>query len=224
MKTADRILEASLDMFNSDGERNVTASDVAVALDISPGNLYYHFKGKDEILEALWSRHYRALAGALSAPIHDPGVFGEDELDMERVWLYLTVVLEQMYEHRFVYHNLDDLMLRFESVRRGVPRLVTMMRAACTTLAVSLLRRSHSDDASKRVDRIANAMALTLTYWLSFDRMQRPSGDELTTIHSGVLQVLSVCAPFLGGEEAGFYEQCEAIYAHMLTSSDLKTD
>jgi AcrR family transcriptional regulator len=216
MKTADRILEASLSLFNSEGERNVTAADIAVALDISPGNLYYHFKGKDEILDALWSRHYRAMAGTLSAPVQDNGVFGEQVLEMERIWLYLTVLLEQMFEHRFVYHNLDDLMLRFPMIRRALPRLVAMMRAACTTLAVGLLDRTQSDRAARRVDRIANAMTLTLTYWLSYDRMQHPEAAPLATIHNGVLQVLSVCAPFLGSDEAQFYEECEALHALML--------
>jgi len=45
LKTADRILETACALFNEEGEHNVSASDIAIALDISPGNLYYHFKG-----------------------------------------------------------------------------------------------------------------------------------------------------------------------------------
>ena len=66
MKTAQRILDTAADLFNERGERNVSASDIALELDISPGNLYYHFKGKDGILSALFLHFYRDIAGMLA--------------------------------------------------------------------------------------------------------------------------------------------------------------
>ena len=54
MKTRDRILHVSLLLFNDEGEAQQTAVDISNALGISPGNLYYHFKGKDAIIRALF--------------------------------------------------------------------------------------------------------------------------------------------------------------------------
>ena len=87
MKTAERILVVATELFNERGERNVTASDIALELDISPGNLYYHYKGKDGILSALFSRCYRELAGMLAAPILEEA-FLEDSNPLERSWLF----------------------------------------------------------------------------------------------------------------------------------------
>ena len=75
MKTAQRILTTATQLFNERGERNVTASDIALELDISPGNLYYHFKGKDGILSALFKNYYRELAGMLAAPLVEDAFF-----------------------------------------------------------------------------------------------------------------------------------------------------
>ena len=67
MKTRDRILVTSLDLFNIEGEANTTTIDIANEMDISPGNLYYHFKGKDEIIRELFTQYELALSDTLNA-------------------------------------------------------------------------------------------------------------------------------------------------------------
>ena len=57
MKTAERVLATSLELFNYHGESSVTSVDIANEMDISPGNLYYHFKGKELIVDALFDIH-----------------------------------------------------------------------------------------------------------------------------------------------------------------------
>lgn len=54
--TKSRILDAALALFNDQGTANVTTNHIAAALNMSPGNLYYHFRNKAEIVRGLFAR------------------------------------------------------------------------------------------------------------------------------------------------------------------------
>ena len=65
MKTSQRILLTALTLFNRHGENGVTSVDIAMELDISPGNLYYHFKGKESMVSALMRMHEKQMQRVL---------------------------------------------------------------------------------------------------------------------------------------------------------------
>ena len=53
MTTRDHIIEAANQLFYQQGYEYTSFSDIADAVKISRGNFYYHFKTKDEILDAV---------------------------------------------------------------------------------------------------------------------------------------------------------------------------
>ena len=78
--TRERILNAALSLFNESGTATVSTNHIAVASRLSVGNLYYHFKNKDEIIRALYERIarevilqdlYREVAAEMEVPVPD---------------------------------------------------------------------------------------------------------------------------------------------------------
>lgn len=217
VKTAERILNTARRLFNTEGERNVTASDIAVELDMSPGNLYYHFKGKDSIHLALFNQLQRNLVSSLGTSITAPDVLTDpEETPLQRSWLLLTVVLEQMLDYRYLYENPSDLMHRFPEIDRGFRRLVKLKRASCEAIAYALLKSEGIDPQRHQPGGLVDAMTLALTYWLSYDQLIHPGDRNEVIVHRGVLQLLSFCAPYLGDESAAFYRDCERLYGLMI--------
>jgi AcrR family transcriptional regulator len=218
MKTKDRILHTSLALFNEEGEADTTTIDIANEMDISPGNLYYHFKGKDEIIAALFQQYEQALSHTLTAPIEQP--LSADRSHVEDNWYYLYVVLEEMYQYRFLYHNLDNILQRYPDVKRGFKRLIQLKRAALYAICQTLLQQSVIDARDQQLLGLVDNMTLNLTFWFNYSELLHDNRPPHITIHQGVLQLLTMVAPYLGDEELNFYRDCESIYASMLEEAD----
>jgi AcrR family transcriptional regulator len=82
--TRDRIVDSAIALFNEQGVSAVTTNHVAEHADISPGNLYYHFANKEEIIREAFER-VNSAADAIwttpapggAAPTADVGSFHE---------------------------------------------------------------------------------------------------------------------------------------------------
>lgn len=214
MKTRDRILETSLAIFNAEGEAHTTTIDIANEMDISPGNLYYHFKGKDQIIAELFQQYELALGSTLTAPIEQP--LSSEKGPVENNWYYLYVVMEEMYQYRFLYYNLDDILQRYPDIRRSFKRLIQLKRAAMFAICQTLLQQDIIAARDQQLLGLVDNMTLTLTFWFNYEQLLHDGRSPEVTIHQGVLQLLTMVAPYLGDKELSFYRDCESIYATLL--------
>jgi AcrR family transcriptional regulator len=53
MTTKEKILKKALELFNRDGTSKVSTHHIADSMKISPGNLYYHYENKNEIIREI---------------------------------------------------------------------------------------------------------------------------------------------------------------------------
>lgn len=218
MKTRDRILVTSLRMFNEDGEAHTTTLDIATEMDISPGNLYYHFKGKDQIIAELFDQYEIALAETLRAPLDQP--LHQAEGLVEDNWYFLYVVLEELYQYRFLYHNLDDILQRYPKLNKRFRQIVALKRQTLAAILDSLLEQALIEASGDQMVALVENMALQLTYWLNYDRLLHGERPAQHSIHQGVLQLLTMIAPYLGEDQLTFYRECEAIYAQLMSDGE----
>jgi AcrR family transcriptional regulator len=209
LKTREKILQTSLLLFNEEGESHVTTVDIANEMDISPGNLYYHFKGKEVIIDNLFEKFEDGFSDILHAPI-------KKELKIEDSWYYLYVVFEEMYHYRFIYQNLSDLLHRYEGINKRFRKLLNLKFQTATTI-ISGLRDEKIltiDDAS--VDVLINNIVMTVTYWIAYSSLRDDKQSEQNLLHKGVFQVLSLIGPFLSQGKEEYREFCRNFYLQAL--------
>jgi len=206
VKTKDRILKSALTLFNEEGEPAVSTVDIANDVGISPGNLYYHFRGKEALIEALFASFEEEMRTVLKAPVKKP-------LSVEDNWLYLYVVFEEIYDFRFFYRNMNDILARFPALARRFQALLDLKENAATAMIRALETREFIALGDTEAEHLARRMALILTHWLNDCALRNKNAAAPGIIHEGVREILLEISAYIPAGRAVFIDLVETFYA-----------
>ncbi len=206
-RTRERILETSLALFNRFGEPNITTANIADEMNISPGNLYYHFRNKDDIIGEL----YAALEAKLTPLFAPPQTRAPD---VEDLWFLLHLLFEQMWAFRFFYRDLIELTSRNRRIAQRFAQLTRRGEATVIELCRGMRAAGTMRASDREIMAIAQNVVIVATYWMSFQRTTNPppSGsapDDQTgmSLDRAAYQVLALIAPFTVGEAHALIER-----------------
>ncbi|HEY5799604.1 MAG TPA: TetR/AcrR family transcriptional regulator [Burkholderiaceae bacterium] len=194
-RTREKILELSLRLFNEFGEPNITTTVIAEEMNISPGNLYYHFRNKDDIVNSIFAQFEVEIERILAVPSGRAS-------NIEDVWLYLHLMFELIWRYRFFYRDLNDLLSRNRKLELQF-KLILQHKIRVAKQLCDDLRGEHALEASDaQIDALATNMVVVASYWLSYEYVRNPRkyteqqamSDALAR---GCYQVLSLVGPFL---------------------------
>jgi AcrR family transcriptional regulator len=205
-QTRERILEASLAMFNARGEPNVTTNHIADELGISPGNLYYHFRNKDDIVEHLFARYEARIDDTLLLP-------DGRAPNLEDIWLQLHLVFESLWQYRFLYRDLVDILARNRKLKLRFGRIMTRASGSATELLRGLVAAGVMRASADEIRALAENILLIATFWMNFNAVRggKPDADE-ADLNRGIHQVMMLIAPFLRDAERFHLNTLAATY------------
>ena len=162
-------------MFNALGERNVTTNHIADELGISPGNLYYYFKSKDDIVAQLFALYETRMDDVLAKR--------KRSITLDDVQMQLQRVFECMWAYRFLYRDLVDILSRNRTLKQRFARLLNRAEDSVVVMLRGLV------DA-KTVQAIAENVVLTTTFWLNYHAVRNKAQPTQADIVKGVEQVM----------------------------------
>lgn len=193
-RTAERILEVTLDLFNRFGEPNVSTTLISAELGISPGNLYYHYPAKDELINALFDRYERALGELLHA--------ADNVRNVEDAWLFFHMLFELIWQYRFLYRDLNDLLSKNRRLEKHFQFVLKNTSRAVGQVLDGLARGNSLRIDRRESEPVASAMVVVLTYWLSYEYVRDPRRalepeSAAAALSRGAYHVLSLLMPYL---------------------------
>jgi AcrR family transcriptional regulator len=208
-RTAERILGVTLELFNRFGEPNVSTTLISSELRISPGNLYYHFPAKDELVNALFTRYETALNELLSAA---PSVH-----DLEDAWFFMHTLFELVWQYRFLYRDLNDLLSKNRRLEAQIKDGLLRKTTAFRTVLESLAYEGVLDITVSEREATATHMVVMLTWWLSYEYVRNPRQalepeSAQTSLLRGAKHVLSLLSPFAAGDNKAHLQGLLAAY------------
>jgi AcrR family transcriptional regulator len=193
-RTAERILDTTLDLFNRLGEPNVSTTLISAEMGISPGNLYYHYPAKEELITKLFDRYDQALTELLRA--------ADEVADVEDAWLFFHMLFELIWAYRFLYRDLNDLLSNNRKLETHFQFVLQRKTRAVQAVLAGIGRGAGLSLDGRDAMPVATAMVVVLTYWLSFEYVKNPrkalepesAGPALLR---GAFHVLTLLAPYL---------------------------
>jgi AcrR family transcriptional regulator len=189
MKTRDRILECALQLFNQQGEPNVSALEIANELDISPGNLYYHFHGKEPVVLELFERFQAELAPLLDPP-------ADARLNAEDYWLFLHLIVERLAHYRFLFQDLSNLAGRLPKLARGIRNLLNAIKRTLASLLARLKAEGQVISDTRALGQLVEQITMTLLFSLDYQRILDREGEAQVVVY----QIMMLVAPHLSSE------------------------
>lgn len=116
-KTKDKILETSLLLFNEKGLTNVSLRSIADEMKISVGNLQYHFKKREDIINALYFQ--------LVEKIDEVMVNQEPSGNMLEVFFDIsTTIFMSFFEFRFFLLDFNQIIREHAVIKKHYKELV----------------------------------------------------------------------------------------------------
>ena len=214
-RTRERILETALRLFNQLGEPHVTTGDIADELNISPGNLYYHFRNKDDIIGDLYAALEAKIAPLTAVP-------PDRASNVDDLWLLLHLLFERMWEYRFFYRDLDEITSRNRKVAQRFAAFNRRGEATVIELCNGLVRSGAMRATEREIAALAQNVLMVATYWMSWQRIsgRLPAAENTDTIADTRLaqaayQAMALIAPYLQGDARELIEHLGADYLRL---------
>lgn len=185
IKTRERIVQNSLELFNQQGERSVSTNHIAAHMEISPGNLYYHFANKQEIIAELFSQYEEQVESFLHPP---KGRLAT----VEDKRFYLKAILAAMWNYRFLHRDLEHLLDSDQELAARYRRFSQRCLLQGQAIYTGFVEADILEMNTVQIESLTLNAWIILTSWVRFLCTTRENAAHLSeeAIKRGVYQVL----------------------------------
>lgn len=195
MKTRDKIINTAIQLFNAQGTKAVSTNHIATAVGISPGNLYYHFRNKEDIIRAIFEQmdaygfeQYQIILNSCQ-----PG-------SIEAMEQTFVMIQEYNWRYRFFKRELTALIMNDPLLKERFHATNTQMLAMIRyTLDSGIANGSIKAMNDTEKACFADAIWLLALFWLNYLEV---GGEEVSesTLRRGSDVLRTVLQPYLTSE------------------------
>lgn len=204
--TRHRILVASLLLFNEQGVPRTSINEIADEIDISPGNLHYHFRKKEEIVDALTAEFHADASKVLHPP-------ESDIISLDDFWWFLHHLLELKGAYRFMLTDTEVLAADYPKVARTLRHFARGVTAMFELYVIGLARNGLLNVDMETVKNLSRNLAVIALMSERFDELTGSRQDADDAAISVARSLLGLLKPFAAADAARELEELATHYA-----------
>jgi AcrR family transcriptional regulator len=190
MKTKDRIVVESLKLFNEQGERDITTNHIAAYIGISPGNLYYHYRNKQDIIQSIFGKYIDHMRSSFQLEsVHDNA-----EVFLQQ---YCDDLFESLWQFRFFHSSMPGILLRDETLHQQYLAAHGLLTDRAKMAVFKLKKDGIIEIDDHDIDDLVELMRVVGSFWTSY-HMANSVNQPLTEIevYRGINKIIMLLWPY----------------------------
>ena len=185
MRTRERIIEEARLLFNEQGYGAVTTAALAAHCGIAEGNLWYHFKTRSALLDAIGERYAAAVDARLELTPRDDPLAGYVRL--------LAALMAEFREFRFLYRDQQSYGEHADTIRARAPDWLVRSFLQFEAHLAALVDAGLLDWPRDRLRELATNATIILRYGLEHSReLGAPTGTGSGAVRRTLAQHLTL--------------------------------
>ena len=191
MKTKDKIIYTAIKLFNKQGTNLVSTNHIAKEMGISPGNLYYHFRSKNDIIRSISDNFSNELGSVLKIQLDTISDFSSNLTSLFNRFFkiqqsYQFLFLEGVHLTRKDIRLLDNYTKLRSLIKKGYHELLSNL------VKIKIMKRQSLNI----IDDLLDAQWIIMWYWINHTILDRNTYDDFQ-IKKGIKLSFSIIKPQL---------------------------
>ena len=191
MKTKDKIIATAIDLFNIHGTKAISTNHIAKEMDISPGNLYYHFRSKNDIIRSISDNFSNELGSVFKIQLDTIADFSSNLTSLFNRFFkiqqsYQFLFLEGVHLTRKDIRLLDNYTKLRSLIKKGYHELLSNL------VKIKIMKRQSLNI----IDDLLDAQWIIMWYWINHTILNRNTYDDFQ-IKKGIKLSFSIIKPQL---------------------------
>ena len=191
MKTKDKIIATAIDLFNIHGTKAISTNHIAKEMGISPGNLYYHFRSKNDIIRSISDNFSNELGSALKIQLDTISDFSSNLTSLFNRFFkiqqsYQFLFLEGVHLTKQDSKLLDNYTNLRSLIKKGYHELLSNL------VKIKIMKRQSLNI----IDELLDTQWIIMWYWINHTILDRNTYDDFQ-IKKGIKLSFSIIKPQL---------------------------
>lgn len=208
--TRQKILDVSRELFNKNGTAETSTNHIAAKAGISPGNLYYYYKNKEEIVYELFQQMLGIAENVWNPEEpHEMTLIPDEKKTAGAIELFMGLMELAMYfflEYRFFFQDFSHIMRHNEKLVKSFRLMIQNRLAITKKIFLAMQREGLVKELSEdEIEALSHRSWIVSSYWFEYSEFMGHRANE-STMREGVRQMIFQLVPYSTEKGKSFWE------------------